>query len=134
MKAKVVSTLSALALLLCLPLGAQEVPAGEQAPEQTVVEDPAQEAQPAESQPAQEAGGANAPAGELEGEGAAGEPLEKPAAAESPEQATAKSSESGAGAGSVERMPKTASPLALVALAGAASLAGGLGLRRYRRW
>ena len=121
MKAKVVSTLSVLALLLCLPLGAQEVPAGEQAPEQTVVEDPAQEAQPAESQLAQE------------GEGAAGEPLEKPAAAESPEQATAKSSESGVGAGSVERMPKTASPLALVALAGAASLAGGLGLRRYRR-
>ena len=131
MKAKVVSTLSVLALLLCLPLGAQEVPAGEQAPEQTVVEDPAQEAQPAESQLAQEAEGENAPAGE--GEGAAGEPLEKPAAAESPEQATAKSSESGAGAGSVERMPKTASPLALVALAGAASLAGGLGLRRYRR-
>ena len=121
MKAKVVSTLSVLALLLCLPLGAQEVPAGEQAPEQPVVEDPAQQAQPAESQLAQEA------------EGAAGEPLEKPAAAESPEQATAKSSESGAGAGSVERMPKTASPLALVALAGAASLAGGLGLRRYRR-
>ena len=121
MKAKVVSTLSVLALLLCLPLGAQEVPAGEQAPEQTVVEDPAQEAQPAESQLAQEA------------EGAAGEPLEKPAAAESPEQATAESSESGAGAGSVERMPKTASPLALVALAGAASLAGGLGLRRHRR-
>ncbi|HOC43699.1 MAG TPA: hypothetical protein PKJ99_11855 [Thermoanaerobaculales bacterium] len=126
MKAKDLAKLSALTvsgLLLCLPLWAQDVPDGPVAQEVTaeereLLEDPPQVAQPAE---------------EAAGENATGESTEEQSASESPESATDDPNRAGAEERTSESMPKTASPLALVALMGAASFAGGLGLRRYRR-
>ena len=119
MRAKFVSTLSAvslLGLLLCAPLAAQDVPREQPAEEEGLVqvpaqeleaEVPAQELESAQSDPAQEGQGENAPS-------------------EAPKPG-------GADERSIENMPKTASPLALIALIGASSIAGGLGLRRFRR-
>lgn len=149
MRAKLVSTLSvvtALGLLLCVPLAAQDVPDQQPAEEEGLVQVPAQELEAeapaqeleqelesAQSDPAQEGQGESAPSEVPESEIAAGEGSEESEAAESSEAATPEARTSGADERSIENMPKTASPLALVALIGASGVAGGLGLRRFRR-
>jgi hypothetical protein len=140
MRAKFVSTLSVvsvLGLLLCAPLAAQDVPQEQPAEEEGLVQVPAQELEQelesAQSDRAQQGQGETAPSEAPESEITAGEGSEEPDAAQVSEPATSDASKSGADERSIENMPKTASPLALVALIGASSIAGGLGLRRFRR-
>jgi hypothetical protein len=134
MKSKVVTMLSvagALGLLLCLPLAAQDAPQQQPAGEQEMEPAPAEPVEPVE--PVEEATTPAAePAGEYEY--VAGETPEEPSAAdEISGEAASETSEAEVDEQVPERIPKTASPLALVALMGAASIAGGLGLRRWRR-
>jgi len=122
MRAKFVSTLSVvsvLGLLLCAPLAAQGVPQEQPAEEEGLVQVPAQELE------------AEVPAQELEQEleSAQSDPAQEGQGENAPSEAP----KPGADERSIENMPKTASPLALVALIGASSIAGGLGLRRFRR-
>jgi hypothetical protein len=141
MRAKFVSTLSVvsvLGLLLCAPLAAQDEPQEQPAEEEGLVQVPAQELEAevpaqeleqelksAQSDRAQQGQDETARSEAPESEITAGEGSEEPA--------TTEASKSGADERSIENMPKTASPLALVALIGASSIAGGLGLRRFRR-
>jgi len=123
MRAKFVSTLSVvsvLGLLLCAPLAAQGVPQEQPAEEEGLVQVPAQELE------------AEVPAQELEQEleSAQSDPAQEGQGENAPSEAP---KPGGADERSIENMPKTASPLALVALIGASSIAGGLGLRRFRR-
>jgi hypothetical protein len=128
MRAKFVSTLSVvsvLGLLLCAPLAAQDVPQEQRAEEEGLVQVPAQELEAEVKVPAQEIE-AEVPAQELEQEleSAQSDPAQEGQGETTPSEADERS---------IENMPKTASPLALVALIGASSIAGGLGLRRFRR-
>jgi len=122
MRAKLVSRLSVvsvLGLLLCAPLAAQDVPQEQPAEEEGLVQVPAQSS-------------SRGP-GTGVGTGAGVCPVGSCPGGSGRERAVRGAETGGADERSIENMPKTASPLALVALIGASSIAGGLGLRRFRR-
>ncbi len=109
--------LLALGLVVALPVLAQ-APAEETNPSEPIQVEPLQPAQPAESPEMLEPG-----------DPAETQPVAEPVA----ETAGTTSEEATAEASSQEPLPKTASPLALLALLGATGVGSALGLRRLRR-
>lgn len=118
---KTLSLITALGLLLVVPALAQ-LPEEEQQPAET---QPVEQTAPAETQPVEETAPAESESYQASAEAPAQETSE--ATAEETEPAESES------ASLDEGMPQTASPLALIALLGAAGIGSASGLRYLRR-